>query len=260
MIEDLQQANMNTANKTRVEQLEKYLKTAVNDYSERIVTLERQVKKLTEENNQFKRVTGPTMSALHKKLDSLGTDKRKFTDLFEDPNKAKRDHSLNTASKAQGEKPTLKGNPTPNKPTDHSDANTRGGKHKPNQVPFCANNYVVIELDQQQNSDQLQKDQSNNGQRQGNKTPKKDDEIRRAVGKTAPGVVIHHIRRYGVTANRFMVQLAKEKMVNPVIENWQKSNFEGSNARKTTGEPPNTTGIIKGVPTDIDDSCICGEL
>ena len=86
---------------------------------------------------------------------------------------------------------------------------------------------------------------------------KKDDEIRRAVGKCVKTAVIESIRRYGKHEPKYLVQFTKQEMRDVVIQNWSTDNFGSSNVRKPIKKSEVTKpaiGYAKHVPIDLNAS------
>lgn len=60
-------------------------------------------------------------------------------------------------------------------------------------------------------------------------------------------------------SGKLMVQLSETKMVSEAVNTWDKNNFGGSTARKTT-IPQYKQGVLKGIPIDIEEHVIMAEL
>lgn len=114
-------------------------------------------------------------------------------------------------------------------------------KTKRDNITFSASRCVVVQIDKNVEASAI---------------PKKEDEIRRAVGTLTTGIIIEKIRRYSTTARKFMVQVSDDNMVEKLVASWNPSIFVSSFARKTISKSQTTIGVLKGVLLDIGEVAI----
>ena len=231
--EDFQQDRNETTGKTYIQieakefhQLQQQMSTAIT----RIQQLEEEVMALKRSNEQLMRTTGPKIGKIYERLDTL-------------------EHKPEIAN--QGVKTfadtAATGTPvTPQDPqTNKEDGNTRKSKedrdkreqHR-SRITFDPSKCIVI-YDITDHS-----------------LAARDDNIRRIVGKDKK-VTIDRISRssYGC----IIVQVGETSMVDIIIRDWKSENFGHSKVRKTI-EPTKKNGVLKGVPTDIEEEDIKREL
>lgn len=85
---------------------------------------------------------------------------------------------------------------------------------------------------------------------------KRDDALKRMLGKMDSSVIIDRIMRYGAHNPKIMCQLANSNMVEALISNWDNSILGGCCCRRPQSSPVESTtsyGIAKGVPLDLSD-------
>ena len=182
---------------------------------------------MKEDNQQLKQLTGPSLSKIIRRLDTL-----------ENPS------TLNPTKEASLNWSSLKWNNTRTAPV-ASEAKQQPpislqeiGNKRLNRVEFDPSKCIVIHDIQ---------DPTQAG---------KDDQIRRIVGRDKD-ITIERIT-HSHTGN-IMVQLSETTMIQNTISTWNTENFGGSRVRRTKS-PNYTHGVLKGVPSDIEESDIVDVL
>ena len=88
------------------------------------------------------------------------------------------------------------------------------------------------------------------------------DIIRATINAHFGPTMIDLINRYKFNSNnpKYIVQLAKEDDIDKIVDSWDETLFGGSHARRTI-EPQNLpTGMIRGVPIDLEDETLNNDI